>query len=815
MAAVTADRVVVELEARLSKYETDVARGEAKFDKAMAGIQKNAGATERFVSRAMGGIAGAIAGVSAIALARTFLSIADASKSMEAQIKLATATFGSMGRAQDDVRRIADETRTGITETTGLYSSFIRAAQELGKSQDEAAVATETFSKALKIGGANQAQAASATLQLQQALQSANVQWEELGPILEASSRVSRLLTDSLGVTRQQLKKMAEDGKLSGEMLFKALTDKKFTAGIEAEFDELPLTFEDSMTRVSNAAIATFGAFDRGGEFSTALANFFTDGADGFEDMEARAEHMGLSIRGSLEGLGDAFDPFEKAGEAVIDALGLKFGNFADNLRTELAAILGRADDLLNIGPSIANRFGANGKFDSRLKETFLKGAERSDIDRRMALIMAGDPLRDAPSRAGTGPRSTSSPVSDADRKKQAAAAKKAEREAERAAREALQREQEERQYQIDILRARSSLTDNVEAKAQFEREMLDIEKTQRLADLKAEVGLSKEQRKVRLEAIERLYGSGGGSGNDITVDGGGLLPRAVSRELGKRLEGAANMRAEAEYDIAREALESQDRLADTRSERERVQLQILDLEFEERRRLLERDRELATSDAERGAIQARIDALPGQKGDAKAGVQKDNRGSLARYINEDTSDRVEELVVQELDYVRDGISDAISKRLGIKDPFLSGLLDLFIQDQIMKPLAQALSSQSGGGIGGFLGTIGGFLGLSGARANGGPVSAGGTYLVGERGPELLKMGGSPGVVVPNHALKGGGAPTVVIQQTVQVDARNSVNPDGFERRILALSGQQVQQGVKVAIESTPAYLAKQRRFGG
>ena len=38
-------------------------------------------------------------------------------------------------------------------------------------------------------------------------------------------------------------------------------------------------------------------------------------------------------------------------------------------------------------------------------------------------------------------------------------------------------------------------------------------------------------------------------------------------------------------------------------------------------------------------------------------------------------------------------------------------------------------------------------------RAAGGPVSAGGTYLVGERGPELLTMGARSGYVTPNGAM--------------------------------------------------------------
>jgi hypothetical protein len=40
-----------------------------------------------------------------------------------------------------------------------------------------------------------------------------------------------------------------------------------------------------------------------------------------------------------------------------------------------------------------------------------------------------------------------------------------------------------------------------------------------------------------------------------------------------------------------------------------------------------------------------------------------------------------------------------------------------------------------------------------GARAKGGPVSAGGAYLVGEEGPEILQMGSTSGNIIPNHKL--------------------------------------------------------------
>jgi hypothetical protein len=48
-------------------------------------------------------------------------------------------------------------------------------------------------------------------------------------------------------------------------------------------------------------------------------------------------------------------------------------------------------------------------------------------------------------------------------------------------------------------------------------------------------------------------------------------------------------------------------------------------------------------------------------------------------------------------------------------------------------------------------------------KAAGGPVSAGGSYIVGERGPELFTPSGS-GNITPNNALGGGNTITVNVQ---------------------------------------------------
>lgn len=71
--------------------------------------------------------------------------------------------------------------------------------------------------------------------------------------------------------------------------------------------------------------------------------------------------------------------------------------------------------------------------------------------------------------------------------------------------------------------------------------------------------------------------------------------------------------------------------------------------------------------------------------------------------------------------------------------------------------MAQAVINSAGGWI-------------LGARAEGGPVSGGMPYLVGEEGPEIFVPTGS-GMIVPNGAMaassRGGGAQTIVIPVSV------------------------------------------------
>jgi len=123
-------------------------------------------------------------------------------------------------------------------------------------------------------------------------------------------------------------------------------------------------------------------------------------------------------------------------------------------------------------------------------------------------------------------------------------------------------------------------------------------------------------------------------------------------------------------------------------------------------------------------------------------------------------------------------------------------LLDIAL-DKSISAIGNAISGGKGFG--------GGFLsGLFGKRAAGGPVSAGGAFLVGERGPEILQMGSKGGNIIPNNKLGGGDSITNMV--TVNVDA------SGSSVQGSTTDAQQLGQVIGQAVQ---AQLIKEKRAGG
>jgi len=137
-----------------------------------------------------------------------------------------------------------------------------------------------------------------------------------------------------------------------------------------------------------------------------------------------------------------------------------------------------------------------------------------------------------------------------------------------------------------------------------------------------------------------------------------------------------------------------------------------------------------------------------------------------------------------------------------LADSIIKDMIRIAIQQTIMAPFGNWFGSLFSGGKMSTGSQVGSNLAghLAGKRAMGGPVGAGRSYLVGERGPELLRLGSKGGHVTPNHQL---GNTSVVIN----VDAKGQQQVQGNQEQANQL-GRAISQAVT-------AELVKQKRPGG
>ena len=148
---------------------------------------------------------------------------------------------------------------------------------------------------------------------------------------------------------------------------------------------------------------------------------------------------------------------------------------------------------------------------------------------------------------------------------------------------------------------------------------------------------------------------------------------------------------------------------------------------------------------------------------------------------------------------VEDGIvsnlADAVEGTKTLAQAAVSVLNDL--KRKLIEVAIQQAVSGIGGKIGGFLGKV-----FGGGKAAGGPVAANKSFVVGEKGPEILTMGSSRGFITPNNQI--GGSTTNIVN--VSVDASGS-----------AVSGnnQDAQALGNVIGAAIRAELIKEKRAGG
>ena len=196
------------------------------------------------------------AAVSLYASASYLITQSDAYTKLTAQLKLATENTAQLATAQAAVVAIAQEAQVELGGVSTLYARITSSTKELGISQATVGDITRSVALSLKVSGATAQEAASATLQLSQAFASGVLRGEEFNAVNEAAPRLMQALADGIGVPVGALRKMAEAGLITSEVMAKALPSA--LADLEKEAKQIQ-TISGAFQQLKNEATLFIG----------------------------------------------------------------------------------------------------------------------------------------------------------------------------------------------------------------------------------------------------------------------------------------------------------------------------------------------------------------------------------------------------------------------------------------------------------------------------------------------------------------------------------------------------------------------------
>lgn len=201
--------------------------------------------------------AAAMASIGVGQLTRTLLQTTDRFKAMTGQINLVSSSTAEASRTFETLKGMANETGASLESTVTLFTRMSNATKGAGFSQAQLLKATDAVNKAFLVSSATQEEATAASIQLSQAMASGTLRGEELNSVMEQAPRITRALSEYLGVTNGQIRSMAAEGKITSEVVMNALLAS--LSSLNKEVASMPPLFERASQVVKNNFLAAIG----------------------------------------------------------------------------------------------------------------------------------------------------------------------------------------------------------------------------------------------------------------------------------------------------------------------------------------------------------------------------------------------------------------------------------------------------------------------------------------------------------------------------------------------------------------------------
>ncbi|MFA5900860.1 MAG: tape measure protein, partial [Hyphomicrobium sp.] len=267
-----------ELERLLIRIEADTALLRKELDAADKrvgafgdAVDKNLARTERRFSSFSAASSRILGGLAVGYLVRETAQLGDAYTNMTNRLKFVTSSSDELASVQARLFQIAQTTRQSLPEVTELYSRMAFALRDAGASSSQVLQFTENLNKALALSGAAGAEASGALVQLSQGLASGTLRGQELNSILEQTPYLAALIAKQMGVTTGELRKLGEQGKITGTEVFNAITGA--SDELDRKFSQTVPTVSQGFVTIGNSLLNFVGHVNETSEAGKGLAN--------------------------------------------------------------------------------------------------------------------------------------------------------------------------------------------------------------------------------------------------------------------------------------------------------------------------------------------------------------------------------------------------------------------------------------------------------------------------------------------------------------------------------------------------------------
>lgn len=198
----------------------------------------------------LGGLLGKLGAIGGIAGGLSFAGLAKASDENSLR-------NSRLGMVTNDVAGLKQKTFAASQQSGADYGQQLDSIAKLkmltkGLFNDTEAVKfTSTLDKAFKVSGTSAGEASAAMYQLNQAMTSGKLQGDEFRSVIENAPILAQKIAESMGVSMAQLKKLGSEGKITSDVIKKAVLGS--ADDIEAKYNQMPLTFGKVWQQAQNA----------------------------------------------------------------------------------------------------------------------------------------------------------------------------------------------------------------------------------------------------------------------------------------------------------------------------------------------------------------------------------------------------------------------------------------------------------------------------------------------------------------------------------------------------------------------------------